>query len=389
MSRSSAEATKPGVPARYRASCAVLAWVLLAACGGNGAAEHPLGAGGIAAGAAAGAPAAGGTNASAGGPAAGSGGVTTAANGGGPGAAGRPVEAGKAGGTSGTGAGAGGASGIAGAVAAAAGAAAGMSAAGNGASAPSLPPVTSTSGPGPFETMQDLQSGPKRQSGVFRPSELGKGGLKHPIFVWGCGGGSTPSTYAELMNQVASHGFVVIAEVAAIGDNGAPLTAAIDWLIAEAARADSPLYQKLDTSKIALGGHSIGSANSFLVGADPRLTTTIHVAGGSIDMPGDINAPTTGKGGKGLVHPVAYICSQMDQFGNVEKTELDYMNTTVPAWMTVMTGVDHVAAARQGLPAIIAWLRWQLAGESERRAAFLDPGGEFNTGKYVSKNKNW
>jgi len=54
-----------------------------------------------------------------------------------------------------------------------------------------------------------------------------------------------------------------------------------------------------------------------------------------------------------------------------------------------MTGVDHVAAARQGLPAIIAWLRWQLAGERARRSDFLDAMGEFSRGMYVSKSKNW
>jgi hypothetical protein len=237
--------------------------------------------------------------------------------------------------------------------------------------------------------MQNLRGGPADQSGVFRPVDLGRDGIKHPIFVWGCGGGSTPSTYAELMSQVASHGFVVIAETSQIGDEGAPLKAAIDWLISEAAREQSEFYGKLDTSKIALGGHSIGSANSFRVGPDPRLTTTIHVAGGSLDMAGDVNAPTTGSGGKGLTHPVAYICSEMDQFGNVEKTQRDYDNTTVPAWMTVMTGVDHVAAARQGMPAIIAWLRWHLAGETERKSAFLDSNGEFHSGKYVSQTKNW
>jgi len=151
----------------------------------------------------------------------------------------------------------------------------------------------------------------------------------------------------------------------------------------------SEFFGKLDRSKIALEGHSIGSADSFLVGPDPRLTTTIHVAGGSLDMAGDINAPTTGSGGKRLTHPVAFICSEMDQFDNVEKTQLDYANATAPAWMTIMTGVDHIAAARQGLPALIAWLRWHLAGETDRKTAFLDPSGEFASGKYVSKSKNW
>jgi hypothetical protein len=41
------------------------------------------------------------------------------------------------------------------------------------------------------------------------------------------------------------------------------------------------------------------------------------------------------------------------------------------------------------MPAIIAWLRWHLAGETERTSAFLDSMGEFMTGKYKSKSKNW
>lgn len=54
-----------------------------------------------------------------------------------------------------------------------------------------------------------------------------------------------------------------------------------------------------------------------------------------------------------------------------------------------MTGIDHVAAFRKGVGAIIAWLRWQLADESERKSAFLDAMGEYNSGRYVSMSKNW
>ena len=252
-----------------------------------------------------------------------------------------------------------------------------------------LPPAASTAQDGPFRASEDLRAGPRGKSGLFWPTELGKDGLQHPLFVWGCGGGSTPSSYAELLRRVATHGFVVIAEVSEIGDNGAPLRASIDWLLAENARAGSMLYGKLNAAKIALGGHSIGSVNSFLIADDPRLTTSIHIAGGSLDDVRNPSAPTTGMGGKRLIHPVAYICSMRDSFGNVEKTQKDYDNTKVPAWMTVMTGVEHTGAARSGWAATIAWLRWQLAGEQERRSAFLGAGGEFTQGIYVSRSKNW
>lgn len=257
------------------------------------------------------------------------------------------------------------------------------------AAAGKLLPAMRTDMAGPYKAMQDLSSGPKGQSGVFRPAQLGQNGEKHPVFVWGCGGGSTPTSYAELLSQVASHGIVVIAEVENIGDDGAPLLAAADWMVAENARADSPFYQKLDVTKLGVGGHSIGSVNSFIVGPDPRWTTSVHVAGGSLDNVNDPSAPTTGKGGKSLTHPTAYVCSESDVFGNTDKTQKDYDNTTVPVFFTTIAGADHTGAARAGLPAIIAWLRWQLAGETERKSAFLDPMGEFCSGKYMSHSKNW
>ena len=170
---------------------------------------------------------------------------------------------------------------------------------------------------------------------------------------------------------------------------GAPLLAAYDWLKAENERAGSAFYQKLDLTRAGLGGHSIGSVNSFLVAKDPRWKTTIHVAGGSLDDVNDPFAPTTGAGGKSLVHPVAYICAETDTFGNTDKTELDYANTTAPVFFTIIDGADHVNAARQGLPVMVAWLRWQLAGETDRRGAFLDPQGEYCTGKFGSRSKNW
>jgi hypothetical protein len=271
----------------------------------------------------------------------------------------------------------------------AAGASAGGGFGGSQAASPRLPVVDSTDRAGPFATLQDLSSGPQGQSGVFMPRELGANGVKHPVFLWGCGGTARPSTYATELTRIASHGFVVIAEVANIGDNGAPLKASLDWIIAENGREQSAFFGKVDTSKIGLGGHSIGSVNSFYVAPDPRLTTSIHVAGGSLDDVNDVNAPTTGIGGMNLTHPVAYICSENDTFGNVEKTERDYEKTTVPVFFTIMSGTEHITATTFGLPAIVAWLRWHLAGETERSVQFLEPQGEFCTGMFVSRSKNW
>jgi hypothetical protein len=261
--------------------------------------------------------------------------------------------------------------------------------AGGAAPGPALPSVTSVDGDGPFKTKQDLASGPKGASGLFQPTELGQNGLKHPIFLFGCGGMSNPAAYATELSRIASHGFVVLADIAAIGDNATVFKASLDWIIAENARAASPLFGKLDTTKIAAGGHSIGSVNAFLFGPDPRLTTTIHVAGGSLDNVNNPSAPTTGMGGKGLIHPTAYICDKNDTFANDTKAQVDYTATTAPVFFTLMSGTDHIGVFKAALPAIVGWLRWQLAGEVERRSMFLDPSGEFCVGQYMSVSKNW
>lgn len=234
---------------------------------------------------------------------------------------------------------------------------------------------------GPYETTQDLSAGPSNDSGLFYPADLGQNGFRHPVFLWGCGGGSTPTDYVDQMNRIASHGFVVIAEVSTVDGNGVVLKASLEWIISENGRPRSIFYQKLDTTKIALGGHSIGSVNAFAIADDPRLTTTIHVAGGSLD----------GQGTEALklIHPTAYICSENDIFGNVEKARADYAVTAVPVFFTIMTGVGHVKAAAEGLPATIAWLRWHLYGETDRGEEFLSGTGEFCTGKFVSQSKNW
>lgn len=238
-----------------------------------------------------------------------------------------------------------------------------------------LPPVTSVDTDGPFKVTIEQGVGPNK-GWIARPANLGQDGVKHPIFTWGCGGGSQPSQYRDHLNRLASHGFIVEAHVSTgeLKDH----KSIIDWLISENGRAGSPYYQKLDTSKIAAGGHSMGSIATFEIAPDPRLTTTIHVAGGSFD----------GNGYKKWNKPVAIIAGEKDNLATGNATR-DYERATVPAWFTLMTGVDHIMAAREGLAPMVAWLRWHLAGETERKAMFIGPNCDFCSGKFKSQSKNW
>ncbi|MET0286703.1 MAG: hypothetical protein ABW352_19640 [Polyangiales bacterium] len=239
----------------------------------------------------------------------------------------------------------------------------------------SLPPVTSVADAGPYEVTILMNTGPNR-GWVVHPKELGKDGVKHPLFTWGAGAGTNASNYRDHLTHWASHGFVIEAH-ASTGD-GTDHKKALDYLIAQNEASGSPFFGKLDTSKVASGGHSQGSISTFAMADDPRLTTTLHVAGGSFD----------GNGSSKLKKPTAYILGASDTLAT-PNGQRDYTATKVPVFMTVMDGVDHIAAARQGLAPITAWLRWHLAGEDERKAQFLGADCEFCKGKYKSMSKGF
>ncbi len=229
-----------------------------------------------------------------------------------------------------------------------------------------------TCGNGQYSVTQNLRSGPSNSSGLWYPNGNGP----FPVFVWGCGGGSQPRAYVDHFNQLASWGFIVVAEVST--GTGRELTQALDWLTRQNTTQTSVLYQKVDISRAAAGGHSMGSISTFAMADDSRLTTTVHVAGGSFD----------GRGYRSLKNPTIYISGTGDMA--LSNCRRDFQNTNnVPVFFTVMQGVDHIMAAREGLPAITAWLLWYLQDETQHKSEFLDANGFFQTGMWDSQTKNW
>ncbi|WP_165986068.1 hypothetical protein [Streptomyces sp. YIM 98790] len=239
----------------------------------------------------------------------------------------------------------------------------------------SLPPVDDVTAPGPYAVTIDTSAGPGNDGWLVYPSDAGRNGVDHPVFVWGPGAGSAPADYEDMLRLWASHGFVVYSEVSS--SRGGYMVAALDWLEEQNARPGSPLYQDLDTSEVAFGGHSRGSIGTFDVADEPRLETTIHVAGGSFD----------GNGPDSLRNPALYIGGDEDfATSNMER---DYTGTDVPVWFGILDNTDHIYATRNGRHIITAWLRWHLADEEFRRAEdFLSPGCTFCSLGEV-RHKNW
>ncbi|MGB3622141.1 MAG: hypothetical protein WBA20_12405 [Ketobacter sp.] len=238
-----------------------------------------------------------------------------------------------------------------------------------------LPAVSSVERNGPYTPTIDKNVGSGRQGWVAYPRNIGQDGVKHPVLVWGPGAGTGPAEYEWFLERLASHGFIVYSEVST--SSGSELKSAITWLQQQNENASSPLYQNINVSRIAAGGHSRGSISTFAMADDPRLTTTIPVAGGSFD----------GNGSDNLRNPALYVGGTED-FATSNATR-DYQNTDVPVFFTILDDTDHIAATRNGMPIITAWLRWYLAGEDERKADFIAPNCTYCSGIYDSEYKNW
>jgi hypothetical protein len=248
-------------------------------------------------------------------------------------------------------------------------------AAGSGA----FPTVADFSMNGPYEATTMGGSGPNNNYTVFYPKELAPNGAKNPIVGWMSGGGTDPSLY-PLLPLLATHGFVVVASntIPGIGDEanlGKEIIAGIDWALAENAREGSMFYQKLDSTKLASVGYSMGSLATFQIAGDARLTTTVHISGGNM-APEPIH---------NLHAPAAFFCGipgddSCDILSDTcdiaaANCDKDFAAATTPVFYANFSsghlGILTPPMQGQIQTEVVAWLRWQLLGDVAIKARFV------------------
>jgi hypothetical protein len=213
------------------------------------------------------------------------------------------------------------------------------------------------------------------------PMDIGKDGIKHPIFIFGPGGGTDPPYYDRMgmhWDHYTSYGFVVYIAAMSSFSSTAALDDGLTWVIAQNDDSSSPLYQKLDTTKVGAAGHSQGSVMVFNFMPDDRVTTTIHISGGS----------TGGAGPANLKNDTFFLCGPSSDVAYAQ-CETDFDATMVPTVYSNILEASHTTSGRYGWGAIVAWLLWHLAGHEEWKKEFLEPDGQFQTGRYTTQTKNW
>jgi len=248
---------------------------------------------------------------------------------------------------------------------------------------------------------------------IYRPTNLTS---KHPLVVWGEGGcAKNGLTFPEYLSEIASYGFVVVADgppvqnaggpagakggaakgggakggppdaakgkgpapgAAAAKGKGAPggrgnmtdgsaLIAAIDWMEKEVKDPTSRFYQKVDATRVAAVGMSCGGLMSYGASADPRIATVGIWNSGLFEKDQKII---------GGIHSSVIIVTggESDIAYANGKSDYEVMPPRVPIFYGVYPSVGHGGTYNldNGGPfgqVAVAWLKWQLQGDDSAK----------------------
>lgn len=221
---------------------------------------------------------------------------------------------------------------------------------------------------------------------------------KMPIVVWANGGClQSALLYGEFLKEIASYGFLIIADgepttetgcgqITQSDQNGERLIDAIDWAFAVNEKSCSQYYHKLDTAKVAAMGQSCGGIMTYNASDDPRLSTVIIWNSGLFQrnqqVYDNLHAPMAiFTGGQ---RDVAQSNAQAD-FAAITKVPVFWGDLPVGHEATY-----HEDNGGEFSRVGVAWLKWQLMGETGPDGAGMFVGnncGLCNT-DWTIKKKN-
>ncbi|HET9957710.1 MAG TPA: hypothetical protein VFQ61_24600 [Polyangiaceae bacterium] len=266
---------------------------------------------------------------------------------------------------------------------------------------------------GPFEVTSEKNVGPlagalpdpvygneQQRFNIYRPKDLAQSGYCHPVLVWANGHGDNPEqnppkcivnsatntwcgTYPMLINQLASHGFVVIASLSTTTSQGNPLPtiAGLNWLLQQAEDPMSPYYHRLDTAHIGALGHSEGGMSTCKAAADPRIKAIATVSG------------TTSL--SGLHGPALFFCGEKDEVAKCSGINTVFKSVKdQPSIFINNLTADHGSWLGQNgikgptIFGLTAWFRIHLMGDTENRKRFYGQNCTFCTDNRVKVEQN-
>jgi dienelactone hydrolase len=242
---------------------------------------------------------------------------------------------------------------------------------------------------------------------VFRPENLQPFGTKNklPLIAWGNGAcANSPWEHVNFLSEVASHGFLVVAigPMPQEGEKGggrstsSQMTDAINWAIAQNSDSKSPLFNKIDITKIAVSGMSCGGLQTLETAPDPRVTTTVVCNSGIFINPGTAmpGMPALTKNLLTKLHtPTLYILGGEKDIAYQNGMDDYRLINHVPVFVA---NLDVGHGGTYGMPhggefakVATSWYQWQLKGDQEAGKLFTGnpPGLAANPKWRVEKKK--
>jgi hypothetical protein len=293
------------------------------------------------------------------------------------------------GGTTGTGGAAGGRSGTGGTSAAggtagrATGGTPGTGGAGGLACASTLAAVTDYSAAGPFATTTENNTGPDAKSVIYRPRTLGENGFLHAPIIFGPGIGMQASQLSGLLLSFASHGYVVVGTAVLNGGpndpaNKATMQNALTWIIQQNDKTGT--YQGKIATKCAISmGYSVGGTAAVEIGGDPAVATVVSIHGHKATA---------------ALHGTMLQTSGTNDTVGLPMQQYTFDNSKVQTFMGTVSGADHgyIQQATGGVqrPAIIAWMRYWINGDTGAKSYFYGDDCVMCKSPWTNpQRKNW
>ncbi len=262
-----------------------------------------------------------------------------------------------------------------------------------------------------WRTVEDGGSGPHKAlmlsesslptHTVFRPTDMSVINEKNklPIIAWGNGAcANSPWEHINFLSEVASYGFLVVAigPMPQEGERGrgrstsSQLTDGINWAIAQNSDKNSPYYNKIDVTKIAVSGMSCGGLQTLEIAPDPRVSTAVIYNSGILGNPGGgmSGMPALTKDHLAKLHtPTLYVLGGEKDIAYANGMD-DYKRIThVPVFVANMDvghgGTYSKPHGGEFAKLATAWYQWQLKGDKEAGKLFTgsQPG--------LAKDANW
>ena len=236
---------------------------------------------------------------------------------------------------------------------------------------------------------------------VFRPGNLSEFGNQKKLQIISRGNAAcanTPTYHVNFLNEIASHGFLVIA-VGPMPEEGdehtgeystsSQLIDAIDWAIAQSRDPKSPYFNKIDTTRIAVSGMSCGGLQALEVAIDPRITTVGVFNSGTLPKPIPLeNTPILTKNHLPKLHcPILYMLGgKSDRAYDFAMEDFELINH-IPVFIANLdvdhNGTYHEPHGGEFGRVATAWFLWQLKNDKEAGKLFTgNPCG-------LSKSDQW